>query len=215
MTVKQNFLNSHGEKWNAYTANKQGDFVESYQNPQLIEVKDAKKGAFVITYTDRFEKPCAEFYESARVKNSKSFYFRSVEQRTRYIKEWIATEQRYNKRVAEERKNRANQSRGLVVGDVLSAVWGYDQTNYNYYQVTKLIGKTMVEVREIAQMRKETGYMQGECAPAVNEFISEPMRRKARDGAVKISDSQYASKCSYKEIAGTKIYDAGHYTSYA
>jgi hypothetical protein len=38
----------------------------------------------------------------------------------------------------------------LKVGDVLYSSWGYDQTNIDFYQVTRLVGKQSVEVREIA-----------------------------------------------------------------
>lgn len=46
----------------------------------------------------------------------------------------------------------------LEVGDILTSSWGYDQTNVDFYQVERLAGKTMVEVREIAaQMVDSSG----------------------------------------------------------
>src|SRR6478736_6785039 len=44
-----------------------------------------------------------------------------------------------------ERDRRA-KPHGLKVGDVLRASWGYDQTNIDYYEVVKLIGKSMVDI---------------------------------------------------------------------
>lgn len=208
MSVLAKFKEYHGSKYNAYTAEE--------ADAKLIAVKGGKEGAFIITYSNRYTgAPCAEFYASKRVKNTQRIRFKSEERRKKYIAKWIADEQRYNKRVAEDRAKQKQVGRGVEVGDILSAVWGYDQTNYNYYEVTKLIGKTMVEVREVAQMRIETEWMQGKCAPAVGQYISEPMRKRAKDGYVKISESQRAYRMEPKIVNGAKIYDAGHYTSYA
>ena len=39
---------------------------------------------------------------------------------------------------------------GVKIGDIFSASWGYDQTNYNFFQVVKLCGKQSVRVREVS-----------------------------------------------------------------
>lgn len=61
----------------------------------------------------------------------------------------------------------------LKVGDVLRASWGYDQTNIDYYQVLRVIGKSMVEIQEIAS----DGYEDREAA-----------RQKAMRAYANISD---------------------------
>ena len=38
---------------------------------------------------------------------------------------------------------------GVKVGDIFETSWGYDQTNVNFFQVVKLVGKTSVRVREV------------------------------------------------------------------
>lgn len=38
---------------------------------------------------------------------------------------------------------------GVKVGDIFYASWGYDQTNVDFFQVIKLVGKTSVRVREV------------------------------------------------------------------
>ena len=35
------------------------------------------------------------------------------------------------------------------VGDIYYSSWGYDQTNIEFYMVTKLVGATMIEVEEL------------------------------------------------------------------
>ncbi len=38
----------------------------------------------------------------------------------------------------------------LKIGDILYSSWGYDQTNIDYYQVTKVISDHSVQIRPIA-----------------------------------------------------------------
>jgi len=88
--------------------------------------------------------------------------------------------------------------RKLVVNDVLSSSWGYDQTNVDFYQVTRLVGKCMVELRQIGSAREYTGGMSGTCTPCMNQFLTnkEPMRKRViySGDAVRISSFATASK---------------------
>lgn len=47
----------------------------------------------------------------------------------------------------------------LKVGDILKMSWGYDQTNIDFFKVTKLCGTTMVELVPIGSkvVREERG----------------------------------------------------------
>lgn len=49
------------------------------------------------------------------------------------------------------RRAERTQPHTLNIGDILYCMWGYDQTNVDFIQVTKLIGKTMVEYRHIRE----------------------------------------------------------------
>lgn len=108
---------------------------------------------------------------------------------------------------------------GLQVGDVLRSSWGYEQTNIDYYQVTKVIGTQMVEIREIGQQRQETGFMTGDCAPVLNSFKSAPKRCRvseygARD-SVKVNSCANAYKVEPTLVAGAKVYPVSNWSSYA
>lgn len=97
----------------------------------------------------------------------------------------------------------------LLVHDILMASWGYDQTNIDYYQVTKLIGAQTVEIRKIAAKTTPTGSMCGECYPLIDQFIGEPMKKRVLgDGkSVKIESYAYARKRESNH--------ADRYTAYA
>ena len=213
MTILDQFKSDHSNKHSVFLSQEiSGD--DRYKNLQVIKVAKAKDGCYVILFTDYYDRPSAEYWVSKRTKNSKRYYYNSDEHRQRCVKKFIADEQHYSKRIIEDREKAKQVGRGVEVGDILSAVWGYDQTNYNYYEITALIGNKMVEVREIAQMIEHTEHMQGKCSPARGEYISEPMRRVAKNGSVKIDEVRWASICSHKVIAGTKIYETGHWTAY-
>jgi len=34
-------------------------------------------------------------------------------------------------------------------GDMLKMSWGYDQTNVDFFEVTRVIGKAMIEIRKV------------------------------------------------------------------
>jgi len=63
-----------------------------------------------------------------------------------------------------------------AVRDVLVNSWGYDQTNVDYYEVTRVKGSS-VWLRKIAAKSKVTGYMSGRCQPDRGNFIGEEFRK--------------------------------------
>lgn len=217
MTILNQFTEIHGDKYSVVTLTDENKTAFGYSAITAIKVLDVAKGCFIVTYEKVMSGTTyfgVELWTSSRMKNCKTYLCRTSEQRKENVKKLIAKERRHAQRVNESREARKSQDRGLDVGDVLSAIWGYDQTNYDYYEVTKLVGEKMVEVRKISQEIINTEYMQGKCIPCAGEYISEPMKRIAKNGGVKIDDVRYASKCDYTEVAGTRIYNAGHFTSY-
>lgn len=55
-------------------------------------------------------------------------------------------------------------SNPLMVGTILYTSWGYDQTNTEFFAVTRVSGRR-VYVREIAADYTETGFMSGRTSP--------------------------------------------------
>lgn len=122
--------------------------------------------------------------------------FTSAAAREQKISASFAGKKAHDDAKAKYAAERKAQGAGLVVGDTLVASWGYEQTNVDFYQVTEVTGK-MVTVRKIAGRHvRDTARDQGVSAPDKDNFIGEPMRRLARNGAVKIDDSRRAYKCA-------------------
>jgi hypothetical protein len=63
---------------------------------------------------------------------------------------------------AARREARKAETHSLKVGDILEQGWGYEQTNYDFYQVTRVISDKTVELRHInSQYTESRGYEDG------------------------------------------------------
>ena len=109
--------------------------------------------------------------------------FSNEQQRDAHVKETITNRKSDMESKNKRREERKNFVHTLKVGDILYSSWGYDQTNIDFYQVTKVIGKA-VEIREIGKSISESsgrGY-DDEVMPVPNRFINPPMRKIPQDG---------------------------------
>ena len=68
---------------------------------------------------------------------------------------------------------------GPKVDDILSYSWGYDQTNIDWYKVTRVTAKS-VELTPIAGSYEETGFMSGTTVPAPDSVIGVPFLKRFR-----------------------------------
>ena len=159
-------------------------------------------------------------FSGKRAKPDFHYRFRSTEHADRYQDSWhkglVSRATAKAERKAEKAAKSA-QPHPLAVGDVLVSSWGYEQTNYDYYQVTRLVGKQSVEIRELARQAAESGFMQGDCVPVKGVFKGEPMVKRVNEhGRVKVhSWGVWASKKESVKVAGVEIFKPDHYTAYA
>ena len=101
----------------------------------------------------------------------------------------------------------------LVVGDILSASWGYEQTNVDFYEVTEVAGQHVI-IRKIGADSQDTGWAQGRCVPQSGVFVGEPMRKLVQYGnQVKVRHTT-ASKWNTSTVAGVPVGPALHFSSY-
>lgn len=68
----------------------------------------------------------------------------------------------------------------LKVGSILVASWGYDQTNIDFYEVTALLGPSMVTIREIDKsvVPMKNSPTQDSVMPRPGQYDGEAMRKK-------------------------------------
>ena len=131
--------------------------------------------------------------------------FRCEEKREKYVTNYFNNLSRGQAVKAERRAELKAQSRGMVVGDILYASWGYEQTNIDFYQVTDLVGLRSVKVRKIGATSEATGYMSANVTAIKDAFIDEAKTKLVRNGYVKMDSSRYAYKWDGKP-KGTTSY---------
>lgn len=150
----------------------------------------------------------AIYYHGKANKPDQYIGYRSAQARAEAIKLFIDGRRQRAELMTTQRQKRT-EPHSLKVGDILKNSWGYDQTNIDYYEVTRVISPHTVEIREIGQDRKETGFMQGRCVPQSGAFIGEPMiKRASADNSVKIHEwGSWAHKVDKLNV--------GYWTSYA
>lgn len=84
------------------------------------------------------------------------------------------------------------------VGDILVSIWGYEQTNVDYYQVVGITAKS-VKIHPIMSSTTESGYMCGTCTPCrgayiKNIFMDGVTTKRVNYGCVRIARGIYAHK---------------------
>jgi hypothetical protein len=102
----------------------------------------------------------------------------------------------------------------ITEGTVLYASWGYEQTNINYWQVTRRMKGGVIEVRPIAADSRETGSMVGECMPRRDVFTGPAERHRIGCYGAPGAWNYYVS---WKSLASMYIWNGekNHWTAYA
>jgi hypothetical protein len=130
-----------------------------------------------------------------------NYYFKDEAARDVWIKNFVSNVTAHQKRIDDRKKERREFINPAKIGDVLESSWGYEQTNVDYYQVTKVMGK-MVEIREIgARSVPGSTYSHGmadEVKPAQNHFIADAKKlikkvMPAGKGEYAVSIASYAN----------------------
>lgn len=177
---------------------------DSYIPAGATAIKSDTSSAIVYITTSTSTKtarPVAVGFRGKADKPAFNYSFKDSDRRAVYIAEFFAkvtaTEKYLADRKAARKAELAKPQDELTVGDVLRSTWGYDQTNVDYYEVTRLIGKRMVEIREIGATSEDTGYLTGRSVPVPGAYLKDeaPLRKiVSPTGSVKIASYAWASK---------------------
>ncbi len=145
-----------------------------------VKITDKVSDAVVYVYTSAKDRPAAMAFHGKAVKPDWHHTFASEAARERKIREHFEARRRWSE-WKQERRDERKKPHGFEVGHILYASWGYEQTNIDFYQVTKIIGRHMVEVHEVSQIAADTGnepWMTGKVVPKLDAFTGAPMRRR-------------------------------------
>lgn len=152
------------------------------------KVSDKASDAVAYIYANKSGSPCAAIFLGKQAKPIGNYRYRNDAERAKHIEQQFNYRRQHAEHLAKYREERKGKH-SLVVGQVLRSSWGYDQTNIDWYQVTKLIGDHTVEIRKIKADTVEKGWLTGDCLPREDDFSGEPMRKRANhNNSVKVRD---------------------------
>lgn len=151
----------------------------------------------------------------AWVRPSHCYKFRNEARAAAWVSDWTARLTAHqDKRKADAAARKAFRH-SLEVGDVLVSVWGYEQTNVDYYQVTRR-SDSCVWARPITAQIEATGDMQGRSVPTLGKFTGEERRyRVGTSNQVKVRSYSWATKIEPVILAGVKTFPQHNWTAYA
>lgn len=128
-----------------------------------------------------------------------AYRFKTMQEATQYIDKFMSEVKERIERNEREKQLKKEAKKGAVnpfkVGDILYDSWGYDQTNIDFYQITKVNGM-QIEMRELSQELTQSdglSSMAGYVTPRKGDFISEPIKK-----IVQVMTSYNSQTQSYK-----------------
>lgn len=121
---------------------------EFYIPKGATKVADKKSDAVAYLH-EHAGKPCAVIFYGRQAKPVGRYQYRSPSEREAHVMRSFAQREDMTRRQSERRQQRKATGRGVEVGTILYASWGYEQTNVNFYRVAKLVGSTMAELEEL------------------------------------------------------------------
>jgi hypothetical protein len=189
-------------------------FTRDWYLPKHPSAIIHNKADTAVVYLVDDGRPVAMGFYGRQAKPAFHRSYRTPEARSKDVAAWFDSVARRDTMMADRRAARKAFRHDVKLGDVFNTCWGYDQTNIDYYQVTKLVGDTMVEVRQIGCESVETAWLQGQSVPVPNSFVGDAVRCRVGDGNYLTIDGHHASRTEYREIAGARVYHSRHWTAY-
>ena len=149
---------------------------------------------FDFYWNNNNEKPeCIAFAKKA--KNKLFWYrFKNLEQMNKYINNALDNALANEKRKAEYKAQRT-KPHTLKIGDVLYTSWGYDQTNFDFYKVVKLVGKNSIKLVAMNNSFKNSDCRGSDRVSAGNvKENAKPFLKRVdgKDNSVRISSFEFA-----------------------
>ena len=162
------------------------------------EIKDVNTDA--VAYVEDWEcgtKYTAMVFAGKRSKYDKYYGFKTAERRDEYVKQYfedIAASYEAKKKYAEKKKAMAAENQDKYeVGKILYSLWGYDQTNIDFYQIVKKT-KSMIVIHKIGKEFLDTKYASEDLVmPVKDYFIGKEMKKKVGPYGVTLNTYANAS----------------------
>lgn len=159
--------------------------IRDARSNELAEVYIYTIGKFTPEQRDGNIKYVAKGFIGAAGKPSFHYSFNTEAKREQHIAEFFANQQaRHDAKLARSAE-KATFRHTLKVGDIAHTSWGYDQTNVDFYEVTRIVSDKSVAVRPIKCTQETHGSgMCGMVTALPGQFCGPESVRRVRQGNV-------------------------------
>jgi len=104
----------------------------------------------------------------------------------------------------------------IKVGDILKCSWGYEQTNVEFYKVTKIVGACKIEIVEVGHIQQDVNSsMSCYVVPDENREIGERLIKTVAQNSWEKQDGTYHVKIngsiSLTPWSGQPLYESWYY----
>lgn len=155
--------------------------ARQYYIPKDARLVPGPKGGAVYAWTDA-GKFYAKAFRGTAAKAEWYYSFRTEEQRQSEIARFHESLTRRAAYKASQDAARKATANPYTVGDIVHTSWGYDQTNVDFFVVTR-VSPGCVWVRKIASDYEATGYLCGRTWPAMPiQMVGPETRHVVRGG---------------------------------
>lgn len=195
---------------------------EFYIPKGATKVADKLSDAVAYVRLNEKSRPQAVIFFGKQAKPVSNYWYRSEAARDEAVTKAFESRRASLTFKAERAAKRKAWVPDYKVGEILHTSWGYEQTNVEYFEIVDVAGK-YATLREIAQESTETGWLTGRCAPVPGKYLTPrfegddqglPIRRLMQEHGIKICDVRTAWRVPSKVVAGVKVYESHHWSSY-
>lgn len=143
------------------------------------------------------EKMIATAFSGKKATQDWSYRFRDERERRKYIQDYFVkckqAQELKIERAARRIKKKKEFFASIKEGDIFVDSWGYDQTNIDYYVVTKKL-KASIKIKQIGKNVEYGEFSTNKVTPNPLHFLSsgEEMTKIPQDGYIKINGYRYA-----------------------
>jgi len=127
-------------------------------------------------------------WSGKRNKPDWNYRFRDKKQMDKYISDYFCKVEMANEYKAEQKLKRENEKaeffESIKVGDIFVDSWGYDQTNVDFYLVTKKL-KASIKIVKIGSKVVATSIGSEKVVPVPDAVIGEEKTKVPQDGYIR------------------------------
>ena len=149
---------------------------EFYQPKGAIKIADKLSDAVAFLYTTHSGKPAAAVFFGRQAKPIAKYSYSNETQRREAVAALFKSRQARLALKLEQRAKRKDTPRSTEGGALYYTMWGYDQTNVDFYEVVDLVGAVSAKVRKIGAVDAGNGsepWGTGKSVPAAGEYKGE------------------------------------------